>query len=420
MASSSPLASSQHILFQPPKSPASVTTTPSLATATDYFTGSRKRQGPGSLDYNRILPATWTETPSWAQIATPIDGLVSSGFGQNSGLVNDRYHLAGGFDTPSLQATSKLEHLKVNKNEFRRRLRDEDVGGYFDEKHAPISGPLARERNGIARMPCTPDEALQKSWTSFAFGLVGRVFSFGGNIVRGFYAGDGQGYDLNRYPLVGTDLLQQGVGRASTPLPGSWDEGEFLGDFEQDSPDFQYQSPTARPPNKRRQTDKDTWVMVGTPDAEMGTLSPKRKVSSNSVPRSTLTARSPASRASSRRSIAPMPRRAHSHVEANESPTQAQPALLQPSFQPCHSRRASVAPTRSPQGRPGSSGPGSRYMSPEAERHAKRQAKQDKTMTSMSRKMEEMIRQAQEALGTKYSVEGDADMDDEGYVDDEW
>jgi hypothetical protein len=63
-------------------------------------------------------------------------------------------------------------------------------------------------------------------------------------------------------------------------------------------------------------------------------------------------------------------------------------------------------------------------VSPEAERFARRQAKQeratDKAMNSMSRRMEEMIRQAQEALGTKISVEGEDDsLEDEGFVDDD-
>ena len=342
---------------------------------------------------------------------------MSSGVGQNSDFVNDRYQLAGGFDTPSLKANSKLEHLTVNENEFRRRLRDEDMGAYYDEKHAPITGPLARERNGVAR---TGSGEQQKSWTRLAFGIVGKVFSFGGDIVRGFYAGGGQGYDLNYYPLVGSDLLQQSTERFSTPIPGAWKEEEFLGDFEQDSPDFQ--TPAETPRNKRRQTEKDSWVMVGTPDVDMGTMSPKRKVSSNTVSRNSLAARSTASRASSRRSIAPMPRRVYSHVESNGSPALRRTPSLQPAFQPetLHNRRASTASVRSPHGRPSSSGPGNQYMSPEAERYAKRQAKQDKAMTNMSKKMEEMIRQAQEALGTKFSVEGDGEMDDEGYDDEDW
>ena len=125
-----------------------------------------------------------------------------------------------------------------------------------------------------------------------------------------------------------------------------------------------------------------------------------------------------ASRASSRRSIAPVSRRGNSNIAANGSPAQLSVASPQPLS---HGRRASFAPTRSSQGRPSSSG--MMYMSPEAERYAKRQAKQDraadKAIGNMSRQMEEMIRQAQEALGTKVSVEGNLE-EDEGFVDDDW
>lgn len=62
-------------------------------------------------------------------------------------------------------------------------------------------------------------------------------------------------------------------------------------------------------------------------------------------------------------------------------------------------------------------------MSPEAERLAKRQAKQDraadKAIYSMSRRLDDLIRQGQQALGTKFTVEGDVDMEDEGFVDEE-
>ncbi|KAK4499127.1 hypothetical protein PRZ48_009639 [Zasmidium cellare] len=421
----SSLAASQHLdrpfLFQPPKSPASVTTTPSFATATDYFSAgsaSKKRQRPGSAN-NHELPHA-INTPNWAQCPTPSDKFFESGFGHNSGLVNEKYILAGGFDTPSLQTTARLE---VPDYEFRRQVRDDDMGFNVPHHSSMFSGPLARERNGIARMPSTPDEVPRATWTGLAVRLVGKVFNFGSNVVRGFYAGDGQGYDMKDCALVGTDLIQEGMNGRSTPIPGAWQDHEFLGDFEQDSPEFADRSPTARPPNKRRQTDRDTWVLVGTPDHDPTTSSPKRKISSNSVPRSNLAQRPSASRASSRRSIAPVPRRANSNFASNGSPAQLS-TVQPPTQQNSHSRRASVASTRSPQGRPSISALGAAHMSPEAEKYAKRQAKSDraadKAISNMGRRMEEMIRQAQEALGTKFSVEGDMDMEDEGFVDDVW
>lgn len=417
-------SSAGQFLFQPPKSPAVVATTPSIATTTDYFSaGSRKRQRPSSIgDDTRNLPPTWTETSAWAQCPTPSDALYGSGHA-NADSINEKYDLAGGFDTPSLRSSSRLEHLIVNEHEFRRRLRDDDMDFAVHSGCTPLSGPLARERNGTARMRSSPVEHPQATWTSFAFGLVGKVFSFGTNVVRGFYAGGGQGYDLQNSALVGSDLLEHSKERSATPIPGAWQDADFLGDFEQDSPSF-VQAPASRPAAKRRQTDRDAWVVVNTPDLDGAPSSPRRKISSNSVPRSSLApTKAAASRASSRRSLAPTPRRQTSHYTNLGSPVQP----LQPPLS-MHSRRASTAQTRSPQLRPSSGGSGAAYMSPEAERFAKRQAKQDlkadKTMTNMGNRIQEMMRQAQEALGTRYSVEsgagGEDHLDDEGFVDDDW
>lgn len=42
-------------------------------------------------------------------------------------------------------------------------------------------------------------------------------------------------------------------------------------------------------------------------------------------------------------------------------------------------------------------------------------------MSSMSRQLEELIKQGQQALGTKFSVEGvDDEQSDEGFVDESW
>ena len=82
-----------------------------------------------------------------------------------------------------------------------------------------------------------------------------------------------------------------------------------------------------------------------------------------------------------------------------------------PQATPDHQRRASFAPTRS---RPSSASGPEAYVSPEAERFVRRQAKQDraadKAIGSMSKRLEDLIRQGQEALGTKVDVEGDDEV----------
>ena len=355
----------------------------------------------------------------------------------SSALVNERYTLRGGFDTPGLMASGADDrHNRDADMEFRKRCRDPDYVDRGAAGHTMISGPLARERNGVARMPSSPNgEQNHPGWASFAFSLVGSIFNFGTSVFKGFYAGGGKGYDLPQQGL--SDSWMQTKQRCGqTPVPGSWqDDGDFMGDFEQDNPSSPSNAPR-RPQNKRRQTDRDAWVMVGTLDANE--LSPKRKTSSNSILRSSLATRPPASRASSRRSIAPVSRRTTSYTGS--------PAFhhFSQSTDSTDHRRASLAPTRSPNshsnrpssshrpflsarasldGRPGSAS----GISPEAEKYIKRQARQekiaDKAIGNMNRQLKDLIAQAQQALGTRYEVDGggggDVDMD-EGFVDEEW
>ncbi|KAK5166859.1 uncharacterized protein LTR77_007588 [Saxophila tyrrhenica] len=447
MNSFTPRPSGLHAhVFRPPESPASYSASPShnAITSTDYFSShrSRKRQRPDSahgLNDSQNLSTPWNrssygrsaETPSWIQCPTPSDAMYGSACAQSSALVNERYALKGGMDTPGLMATAQEDGVAryAGDLDFRRRVRDADerksTGG------ALLAGPLARERNGVARMQSSPNGSVQASagWTGLALGLVGKVFTFGTSVIKGFYAGGGKGYDLDRQrqssPPMSWMRSQRYAG-GGTPVPGQWqDDGDFLGDFEQDNPSYSPSSIT-RPPNKRRQTDKDSWVMVGTPDETPIDTTPRRKTSSNAVPRSNLAPRpSLASRANSRRSLAPVSRRASSHAGS--------PALQLTTTTESPNRRASMAPMRSPrQSRPSSSSnhpSGERAsldgMSPEVEKYVKRQAKQekaaDRTMSSMNRQLKDLIQQAQAALGTKFAVEGEGEEDvDEGFVDEEW
>lgn len=335
-------------------------------------------------------------------------------------LVNERYQLAGGMDTPGWQAAAEMERPQLHDG---RRWRGQaESAGYVNGGHAQPSGPLARERNGAARLHSSPNGEASSSWTSFAFSVVGKVFNFGTTVIKGFYAGGGKGFELKHSPLRTMWVSQE---RCSTPLPGAWQEDEFLGDFEQDNLSYSPQASVSRPPNKRRQTDKDSWVMVGTPDLES---SPRRKASSTSVPRSNLSVRPSASRASSRRSLAPLPRRQSSQAVYSTGSPAAQHQQQHPAHTSLDHRRASFAPMRSNNSRPNSSSglaskPETEYISPEAERFLKRRAKQEKqtdaAVSDLSRKIADLVKQGQMALATRISVEGgdDGEEMDEGFVD---
>jgi hypothetical protein len=404
-------------LFQPPKSPASVATTPSYAgTSTDYFSNgaSRKRSRPTSSHHGHAQGDNWNAPSTWTA-TTPHDDDVF-GSGPNS-MVNEQYNLAGGYDTPGLAVNAELDSVIDQDAQARKWTRDRDAT--FGSSGPSIQGPLARERNGVPRMADLAEGQNPVSWTRFAFSLVGKAFTFGTSVFKGFYAGGGDGYDFNE--KHGYDGVSSHFHGPPTPIPGQWQADDFFGDFEQDNP-VSPPSSGLRPPNKRRQTDKDEWVLIGTPDARGP--SPKRKVSANYVPQAAKATpaapRPSATRASSRRSLLPtMIRRQPSHVSQVGSPA---------AFTAGPDRRASVANVRSPPSRPHSSAGhrkttsvGSDIVSPEAERYRKRQAKQDrvadKAIGNMSRQLEELIKQGQAALGTKFSVEGDVDEEmDDGYA----
>ncbi|KAK0302879.1 hypothetical protein LTR01_008434 [Friedmanniomyces endolithicus] len=425
-------------LYRLPQSPAPTLPTPNFASATDYFSsaGSRKRSRPDSA-YSADTGETLGQTPGWLQCPTPDDrsygSASASTYGTSSTTVNERYTLAGGFDTPGLQATAEMEQRDWHGERDGRSGRDS--GEMVDISYGArpqLFGPLARERNGVARIPSSPNGEAQASWTGLAFSIVGKVFTFGTSVVKGFYAGGGTGYNLKHSPLRGA---LWGQAACSTPLPGAWHDDEFLGDFEQDIPQAPAAGSAARPPSKRRQTDKDSWVMVGTPsDVEQ---SPRRKASSKAIPCShNLSVRPTASRASSRRSLAPLPRRQSSYIAYSTGSPVLVPAAP-------HERRASIAPTRvhsrpssSSSGNPGGAHAGKAvggnahtsgnaslaHVSPEAGKLLRRREKQDRradaAIGDMSRKLAELIRQGQQALGTKVSVEGVGDDGEE--VEEGW
>ncbi|KAK4960080.1 hypothetical protein LTR10_002971 [Elasticomyces elasticus] len=458
MSSSSGL--NAHI-FRPPL-------TPPTSNSTDYFSSrKRPRQPTWTRTETTDVRSTLHQTPGWqlaSQSQCPTPGYS----------INERYTLAGGMDTPGLLAQTEAEQGDTY-NDGRSR-RDDNAAAAYNGRDI-VTGPLARERNGVARLPHPPSSPSSaanreagRSWTGLAFTLVGKVFTFGTSVVKGFYAGGGTGYDLNLNlkdsPLRGILMSREVVG---TPVPGSWQEdGEFLGDFEQDNT-MAAVGGGQRPGNKRRQTGEGSWVMVGTPDleGEVGIeTSPRRKGAGSS----TRIARPSASRASSRRSLAPLPRRGSSYTNAGAGYSAGSPVPTAQGVMGAQERRASVAPTRTHSrhgslsnnnhnnnsrpssaagnhnpsyststlhSRPSSTAaahhsprnsmsaanrlngivsPGMVYVSPEAEkilrRREKHERKADAAMSDMSRKLGDLIREGREALGTKIDVEGDGDGDD--------
>jgi len=349
-------------------------------------------------------------------------------------LANEHYTLDYKFDTPTIAAASRHDDL-TGERDFRWKW-DSDQSPDQDTAHVP--GLLARERNGKGRtvsytsMASTSDTSDTRGWGGFAMklvgGVVGKVWHFcRANAFAGFYAGSGRGYDFaqpTQFP---------------TPLPGQYPTSDFFGDFEQDN--------TPERSLKRQQTESG-WVMVDAPRP-----SNNRNTSTDEF------THLGATRASSRRALSSVTRRAPSRQTSYTGSPQAQQSRLDVFSQAFADRSASTASTastrstapsrpaiiahRSPVTTPirttfGSdrrssltgfnpdrrssiaSASGNDNLSPDAQRFLHRIEKQDrntdKSMRKLDRQIQDLIRQGQQALGTKFEVE--SDDCDSGFNDD--
>ncbi|KAG9672088.1 hypothetical protein KCU99_g5274, partial [Aureobasidium melanogenum] len=343
-------------------------------------------------------------------------------------LANEHYTLDYKFDTPTLAAASRHDDL-TGERDFRWKWDSGDASPDQDTAHVP--GLLARERNGKGRtvsytsMASTSDASDTKGWGGFAMklvgGVVGKVWHFcRASAFGGFYAGSGRGYDFAQPTQL------------PTPLPGQYPANDFFGDFEQDN--------TPERSLKRQQTESG-WVMVDSnPEA------PRPSNRNTTIDNHTHLG---ATRASSRRALSSVTRRAPSRQTSYTGSPQAQQSRLDVFSQAFADRSATTASTastrsaaplrpainvhRSPVTTPIRTSFGAdrrssiasangENLSPDAQRFLHRIERKDrdadKSMRKLDRQIQDLIRQGQAALGTKFEVESDdTDFNDDG---DDW
>ncbi|KAI9662813.1 MAG: hypothetical protein M1821_007859 [Bathelium mastoideum] len=405
-------------IFQPPRTPAA--TNPSradsrLSYASSSTTSSRKRPRPGSSHGNNQLSTPYSaQNREWSHVSA--DSSVARSTGASSPpLINTRYTLAGGLDTPTLK-TAALDERDLSSMGVRCSRRWDTA--YEDHWHLrndyfepPL--PLARESNGRARAAPLQD-GQQPSWGRFMLavvgGIAGRMWDFcTASTFRGFYAGGGKGYEVSTPMVPGIDAIDswddisiqeqsQRIERDSTPVPGQYpvDDSENI-PVANDS--------TSPRPSKRLHTETGNgWVVVSnTTHSANATPQPlsRRSISTDSPSTRPLAQRPSAVRATSRRSLIPVSRRS-SYVSNGGSPAVQTP------------KRHSLATSRP------SSSHGS-PLSPEAQRYAERVAKEDRendrSMRKLNSQLKAMIKEGKQALGTKFEIE-DEEMVDEGFSED--
>ncbi|KAG9238933.1 hypothetical protein BJ875DRAFT_274434 [Amylocarpus encephaloides] len=369
-------------------------------------------------------------------------------------LVNTKYVLAGGMDTPTMKAAqlalagdneySDVGYRKTLGNDRVRSHKDlysdMDNQGYF-----PSDG-YGRDANGRRRGWNSPGgEGWSKAAIQVVGGVVGKVWEFcktGSAVFRGFHAGGGRGYTMNQhepalpYPVVENESFweleksTQGLAdRESTPLPGRFPEEDLTPNFL----DFtNHESNT--PPAKRRQVSRNhtndeltkNWVVVSpatnpslTPSkpqtrslsrfSQPTTSSANRRIAANTsrpasrtgFPASTATRRPPLPRAST--------------VSVNRTGSPAMLSTRGASFaSPRGSSPSSKIPRPSPRGNTLLRGPDS-PAAREAKRWAAMKKKEDRVADESIRRLDvqlkAMIREGKEALGTKIEVEMEDDVD---------
>lgn len=399
-------------IFRPPSTPSASSslyrTTAFASSEIDSSVTSRKRtrhdsfqaifHSPDASDWSPGLPST----------------IANSRTCSPAPLVNTRYRLAGGLDTPTA-LTSVIDRSNDYQTSPDMNLRGrgwDRSNDLFMDDHSPrLSSALARESNGRPRIYKSPGlrNGLENAVHRFV-GVAGTVWEFCRvKTFPGFFAGGGQGYGM-KLPTSVANLNQsvwqaveegkvfQKTNRDTTPVPGGFPEEDFIPDYM--SQDHTTPSRAA----KRLQREKGegslgaSWIVVDRVGVSREASPTRRKVPSTSA-----SGRKPPSRAG-RRPILPASRPSLTSYAGS------------PSLRP--DRPASFASSRSPVTSPKRESP----VSVEVQRHAarirKRELEEGANLKRFNQQLKAMIREGKEALGTKIEVVEELDgLVDEGYAE---
>lgn len=332
-------------------------------------------------------------------------------------LVNTKYVLAGGMDTPTMKA-AELAVGGEDDQGYRNSGDDNTRRGLFTEMEGsgyfPQDGRMGNGRPIGWRSP----RSEREGWVGLK-GVVGKIWEWGGAVFRGFHAGGGQGYTLNDPSSASASYEVQSStvessywetenftsnwdDRESTPVPGRFPDEDLI-------PDYLDRACTPERPSKRRQVSRNNtaeeiarnWVVVQpiTKKVETPTRPQPR-------PRPAAAARYSNPTASSAGRLSSTPRPA-----SRASLTPRRPLISRASHAPLHSpSHSSKIP------RPASPSPKKNVESPAAKEALKWKAvkkreerEADESIRRLDRQLKAMIREGKEALGSRVSVEFEGD-----------
>ena len=372
------------------------------------------RSGSPSMAYSRKRPritshhfTTSAQTPRANTSSFDLGASISSlDCASPAPLAATEYFLSGGMDTPGAWREQRLEQAQEFDAEadYRcSRFSQKQRQISFGDAEA-ISTSFGGQQDRTSTLDSNNSWGLKRTAWALTGGLAGKIFNFcWSTTFKGFQAGGGQAYTSNGSSIPGA-------------FPGS---RKASANHEQSRP----RRPSATPVQysySRGTTEhsatKDSWVFLEHNTISQDDQSPVRK-------------RSRASVAGSYSTVQPVQPPTKSHTASFASPRSrtasstsihTRPASSGKSHRPSASAVSAASPRRQ-----ASYFSQQSPVSPEVEAFQRKKRKEerrnDQSLKRLNSQLQDMIREGQQALGSKIEiVGGDADPDiDEGYYDDE-
>ena len=334
-----------------------------------------------------------------------------------SPLVNEKYYLADGCDTPTAARDAYFDREEFDAQHYRM---GRFAGRYNHAPETPAIGTRPRRIHHRGQ-----ESQDTQGWGSSIVGMVGGVINFcWTKTFRGFYAGPGRGYDIGS-PIEqkswveippAEDVFHSRYERHRSPVPGQFPEESFIHDYMSHPEAYQAEELLTPVRYDERESERDSHATeaYGLPSE----WSPNR--ANRKVPRAAV-----CSKPRSRASVAGRPKLAPNRpsmalgagspaVDAGHGASYASPRGSLRGLD-SGARRSYI---REPQGVSSATSASLSTPSPEVVKFEKRiksqKKKENASIHRMNQKLEDLIRGGTEALGSKVEVE-DVSMEDEGY-----
>lgn len=344
-------------------------------------------------------------------------------------MINTRYTLDGGMDTPSIAAERHYERMermdtdnmdgRFGRAKLAEHMSNEPRSGENDTLTTVLGGYRNGRGRGIAETSAIGNPT--PSWSSFVLGVVGEVV--GGvwtfcktTAFRGFSAGGGQAYAIRpSEDFFSTESMWEDEGAASrswdrlpTPVPGEY-PGDTPSEDEAEEDDHYHEQ--GRRGSKRLHTDGGGWIVVErTRDARTRARSPRLSTPGSHGQRAIHGRPSLSSASSFRRHKAQSGGSRHAHRVSGVSFAGSPTPLAQQQQQQLYGR-ASLGSQRSPTNPSAPTFGSGKKMSPpsvEAKKFAARIRKEEKVADErferLNDRLKDMIKQGKEALGSKVEI----------------